>query len=81
MTIVAPPPPPLPPRQALCSITFDKDTRRPTRVDNEAKACLDQVASALKNDPTATVVVVGEATSMEKAPPKHKHAKVVDFAG
>ena len=81
VTIVAPPPPPQPHASALCSITFDKDTRRPTRVDNEAKACLDQVTSALKNDPTATVVVVGEATTMEKAPPKHKHAKMVDFAG
>jgi hypothetical protein len=79
--IVAPPPPPQPHASALCSITFEKDAKRPTRVDNEAKACLDQVTSALKNDPTATVVVVGESTAMEKAPPKGRHAKMaVNFA-
>ena len=60
--------------------TFDKDKARPTRVDNEAKACLDQVTDALKNDPTATVVVVGEADAKEKMPPMSKHAKVRDFA-
>jgi hypothetical protein len=79
--IVAPPPPPQPHASALCSITFEKDAKRPTRVDNEAKACLDQVTSALKNDPTATVVVVGESTAAEKAPPMGKHPKMaVDFA-
>ena len=37
--------------------------------------------TALKNDPTATVVVVGESTGTEKAPPKGKHAKgPEDFA-
>ena len=30
--------------QTLCSINFDRDKRRPARVDNEAKACLDDVA-------------------------------------
>ena len=44
VTIVAIPPPPLPHATALCSISFDKDLKRPTRVDNEAKACLDDVA-------------------------------------
>jgi hypothetical protein len=81
VTIVAPPPPPLPHASALCSISFDKDLKRPTRVDNEAKACLDQVTDALKNDPAATVVVVGESTAVEKTPKKGKHAKApVDFA-
>jgi hypothetical protein len=82
VTIVAPPPAPLPHASALCSISFDKDLKRPTRVDNEAKACLDQVTNALKNDPTATVVVVGESVDVEKNPPKKsKHAKTPeDFA-
>jgi outer membrane protein OmpA-like peptidoglycan-associated protein len=81
VTIVPIPPAPLPHVTALCSISFDKDLKRPTRVDNEAKACLDQVTTALKNDPTATVVVVGESTGTEKAPPKGKHAKgPEDFA-
>ncbi|HUV69709.1 MAG TPA: hypothetical protein VMW15_08610, partial [Terracidiphilus sp.] len=39
VTIVAPPPPPVPTTQALCSLNFSTDARRPTRVDNEAKAC------------------------------------------
>jgi hypothetical protein len=81
VTIVAPPPAPLPLPTALCSISFNNDLKRPTRVDNEAKACLDQVTDALKHDPTATVVVVGESTAAEKAPPKGKHAKAPeDFA-
>ena len=80
VTITAPYVKPIPHASALCPITFDKDKRRPTRVDNEAKACLDQVTDALKNDPTSTVVVVGEADAKEKTPPKSKHAKVQDFA-
>jgi len=80
VTITKPYVKPIPHVSALCPITFDKDKARPTRVDNEAKACLDQVTDALKNDPTATVVVVGEADAKEKMPPMSKHAKVRDFA-
>ncbi len=68
LTIEAPPaPPPQPKTQALCSITFTTDTKRPTRVDNEAKACLDQVALSLQQQPDAKAVVVGESTTKEKA--------------
>ena len=42
VTIAAPPPPILQVQQ-LCSVSFARDTKRPTRVDNEAKACLDQM--------------------------------------
>jgi hypothetical protein len=80
VTITAPYVAPIPHTQALCSISFDKDTRRPTRVDNEAKACLDQVALDLGNHADAKVVVVGEATAAEKTPKKGRHAKVEDFA-
>ena len=68
LTILAPPPPPppLPHTQALCSISFATDTKRPTRVDNEAKACLDQVALDLRQQPDAKVVVVGESTTAGK---------------
>jgi hypothetical protein len=58
---------PLPHTQALCSITFTKDAARPTRVDNEAKACLDEVTLSLKNDPNAKLVVVGNSNADEKA--------------
>jgi hypothetical protein len=75
VTIALPPTPPLPHASAICPIAFDKDKKRPVRVDNEAKACLDQVTDALKKDPTATVAIVGETTTQEKTQPKSKHAK------
>jgi hypothetical protein len=81
VTITAPYVPPAPHTQALCSINFTNDAKRPTRVDNEAKACLDQVALSLQQQPDAKAVVVGEASAAEKTPAKgHKHAKAVDFA-
>ena len=84
LTISAPYVPPAPKTQALCTINFSNDKRRPERVDNEAKACLDQVALDLKQQPDAKAVVVGEADSAEQAKTakqeayqaKHKHAKV-----
>ena len=88
VTIVAPPPPPQPHAQTLCSISFANDLKRPTRVDNEAKACLDQVALDLKQQADAKAVVVGESNDKEKATTakqekfaeKHKKANVEDFA-
>ena len=68
VTIQAPPPPPPPPQaQALCSLSFSTDKRRPTRIDNEAKACLDQVALALKQQPEAKAVIIADANAKEKA--------------
>ncbi len=67
LTIEAPPPPPQPHTQALCSISFTTDKKRPTRVDNEAKACLDEVALDLQRQPDAWAVVVGESTAKERA--------------
>jgi outer membrane protein OmpA-like peptidoglycan-associated protein len=80
VTITAPYVPPAPKTQALCSITFEKDKARPTRVDNEAKACLDEVALDLQKSSDAKAVIVGEANAKEKTPSKHKHAKKVDIA-
>ena len=88
LTILAPPPPPQPHAQALCSITFDKDKARPTRVDNEAKACLDQVALSLQNQSDAKAVVVGHSDAKEKAKQekqqkaeaKRRHPKPVEDA-
>ena len=68
VTIQAPPPPPPPPQaQALCSISFSTDTRRPTRVDNEAKACLDQIALALKQQADAKAIIIADANAKEQA--------------
>jgi outer membrane protein OmpA-like peptidoglycan-associated protein len=75
VTIVAPPPPPVLHTQALCSVSFEKDKKRPTRVDNEAKACLDEMALNLQRQPDAKAVVVGEASIAEAAPKKGIHAK------
>ena len=67
LTIEAPPPPPQPHTQALCSVGFTNDKKRPTRVDNEAKACLDEVALDLQRQTDAWAVIVGESTAKEKA--------------
>jgi hypothetical protein len=88
LTIVAPVLPPAPKTQALCTIGFSTDKRRPERVDNEAKACLDQVALDLKQQADAKAVLVGEQTPDEVAKEAkeqkyamhHKHAKVDMFA-
>jgi outer membrane protein OmpA-like peptidoglycan-associated protein len=70
VNVEQPPPPPQPKTQTLCSINFDRDKRRPARVDNEAKACLDDVALNLQRQSDATVVVVGESATGEKQGPK-----------
>lgn len=89
VTVAAPPPPPPAPKaQALCSMSFSTDTRRPTRVDNEAKACLDQVALDLKQHTDAKAVIVGDSNAKEKAAEAkqqkraahNKHAKVQNAA-
>ena len=67
LNIVAPYIPPPPHTSTLCSITFTKDAKRPTRVDNEAKACLDDVAMNLQKQPDAKAVVVGASNADEKA--------------
>lgn len=87
VTIVAPALPPPPHVQELCSASFARDARRPTRVNNEAKACLDQIALNLKQFPDATVVIVADANAKEKQiaakqerfAAKHKHAKIEYF--
>lgn len=60
-----PPPPPAPKAEQLCSITFDKDKRRPTRVDNEAKACLDDIALSAQRDATAKLAVTGNSAPVK----------------
>jgi len=67
LTILEPPKPPQPHTQALCSINFENDKKRPTRVDNEAKACLDEVALGLQRQSDAKAVVVGQSNAKEKA--------------
>ncbi len=88
VTIEAPPPPPQPHTQALCSIGFTTDKRRPTRVDNEAKACLDQVAINLQQNPNGKAVLVGQSNAHEKEitareeryQQRHHRARVTHYA-
>jgi hypothetical protein len=69
VTVVAPPPPPpapVPTARKLCSIAFERDRKRPVRVDNEAKGCLDDIALALNLNNDAVLVVVGKHDPSEK---------------
>jgi hypothetical protein len=63
----APPPPPAPVASSLCSVSFERDAKRPTRVDNEAKACLDDVALALQRSSDAKLALVGNEDAKEQA--------------
>jgi outer membrane protein OmpA-like peptidoglycan-associated protein len=78
VTVVAPPAAPKPTTQSLCSVNFDRDRRRPTRVDNEAKACLDDIALNLQRTPDAKLAVVGNAASTEKRGPKDAAERAVN---
>jgi hypothetical protein len=50
---------------SLCSISFDRDKRCPVRVDNEAKACLDDIALNLQRSTDVLLVIVGSRNSHE----------------
>jgi len=70
VTVIAPPPPPAAPApvaSSLCPVSFERDAKRPTRVDNEAKACLDDVALNLQRSTDAKLALVGNATAKENA--------------
>jgi outer membrane protein OmpA-like peptidoglycan-associated protein len=59
------PPPPMAKAKQYGTIGFERDARRPTRVDNEAKGELDRYADALAAAPDAKGVVVGHASAKE----------------
>jgi hypothetical protein len=68
--VMTPSPPPLAPVPAarkLCSVSFERDHKRPVRVDNEGKACLDEIALQLTRDVDATLVIVGKHHASEVA--------------
>jgi len=66
VTVVSPVAAAAPTTSALCSISFDRDARRPARVDNDAKACLDGIALNLQQSSDAKIALVGSAGSDEK---------------
>ena len=51
----------------LCAISFERDRRRPVRVDNEAKACLDDIALQLQRESSGKLVIVGNYSRGETA--------------
>jgi hypothetical protein len=51
--------------QPLCSLSFTRDARRPVRVDNEAKGCLDDIAITLNQQVDAKLVIVGDYQAPE----------------
>ena len=63
VTVNAPPAPVVeaPKTTSLCSVNFERDTRRPARVDNEGKACLDDLALNLQRSTDSKLYVVGNA--------------------
>jgi hypothetical protein len=65
ITITAPPPPAPPQVRNLCSISFERDRKRPVRVDNEAKGCLDEIALALNRESSAKLIIVGKHSADE----------------
>jgi hypothetical protein len=70
VNVIAPPPPPPPPAptaSSLCSVSFERDKKRPTRVDNEAKACLDDVSLAMQRSSDAKLSLVGNEDAKEQA--------------
>ena len=57
--VSAPPVSAAPQPSNLCAISFERDRKRPVRVDNEAKACLDDIALQLQRESTGKLVIVG----------------------
>jgi hypothetical protein len=45
--------------EKLCSIQFDKDTKRPARVEDSALTCLNEAAQRLRDRPAVKLVLVG----------------------
>ena len=63
--ISVPPVPVVTETQPLCSLSFVRDRRRPVRVDNESKACLDDIALSVNQQADAKLVIVGNASPDE----------------
>ncbi len=72
---VAAPPAPAPKTQQLCTITFDRDKRRPARVDNEAKACLDDLALNAQRSADASLTLVGNAAATAQPATRGRHGR------
>ena len=61
---------------SLCAVNFERDTRRPARVDNEGKACLDDLALNLQRSTDSKLYVVGNSAT----PTVHGRHREADIA-
>ncbi|MBW4028614.1 MAG: hypothetical protein HIU93_14660 [Acidobacteria bacterium] len=64
--VTAPPQPPAPLTSSLCAVSFERDHKRPERVDNEAKGCLDDIALYMQREHDGRLVIVGNHGDNEK---------------
>jgi hypothetical protein len=78
VTINVPPPPPAPQTSNLCSVSFDRDKKRPVRVDNEAKGCLDEIALTLNRESSAKLVIIGKHAADESTDAAEQRALNVE---
>jgi opacity protein-like surface antigen len=78
VTVVVPAAAPKPTVSELCTVHFERDLSRPVRVDNEGKACLDDVALNLQRSSDAKVALVGNASTEEKAGKKIASQRAVN---
>jgi opacity protein-like surface antigen len=70
VNVIAPPPllpPAAPLASSLCLVSFERDATRPVRVDNEAKACLDDIALNMQRSSDAKLALVGNQDAKESA--------------
>ena len=67
VTVSAPQAAAAPLTRDLCAVSFERDRKRPERVDNEAKGCLDDIALNLQRESTGRLVIVGNYASGEKS--------------
>jgi hypothetical protein len=65
VSLTVPPTPIVAETQDLCHISFERDHRRPLRVDNEAKGCLDDIALTMQQQAGAKLVMVGNSSANE----------------
>ena len=47
--------------EKICTISFDKDTKRPARVEDSALPCLNEAAKRLKENPSVKLVLVASS--------------------
>lgn len=76
--IEAPATAPKPVTSELYVIHFERDSRRPFRVDNEGKACLDDIALTLQSRSDATLALIGNASNSEKGDSKLASERAVN---